>query len=145
MLAAVEHLLDRRNQEFRQAFAALPADQRSPGVAMRLLRDACFVDSFDAWLELVVAARTDPAFHARFVELESRFFENSLETFRSMFPDATRDPELARVVLSLAFSILDGQALNRILGGSESYSDAVLDAFDFLIAPYFPDPSGGPA
>ena len=97
----------RRNQEFREAFAALPADQRSPGVAMRLLRDACFVDTFDAWLELVVAARTDPALHARFVELESRFFETRSTTFRSMFPDAraTRASRVSRCAWRSASSM----------------------------------------
>ena len=97
MLAAVEHLLDRRNQEFRQAFAALPADQRSPGVAMRLLHDTCFGDRSTRWLELVVAARTDPALHARFVELEARFFENSLETFRVDVPRRNDRPRASHV------------------------------------------------
>ena len=97
VLAAVEHLLDRRNQEFRQAFAALPADQRSPGVAMRLLRDTCFVDSFDAWLELIVAARTDPALHARFIELEDALLRELTRNVPIDVPRRNNRPRASRV------------------------------------------------
>ena len=66
VLAALEHLLTRRIREFEETFAQLPADQRSPAAAMRLLYEHCFRDTFAAWLELVVASRTDPALHERF-------------------------------------------------------------------------------
>src|SRR3954464_14398836 len=58
VLAAIEHLLERRTQEFEAMFAELPADQRSPANAMRLLQLHWFGDTFAAWLELLMAARS---------------------------------------------------------------------------------------
>src|SRR5437879_4429977 len=112
VLAALDYLLERRLRAFEAAFADLPADQRSPANAMRLLFAHCFGETFEAWLELVMAARTDAAVHERFVQLEEQFFENALATFRGMFPDAAADPNVARIALRLSFSLLDGLALN---------------------------------
>src|SRR5689334_22411522 len=61
VLAAVEHLVDRRTREFQTTFAGLPADARTPAAAMRVLFDQCFRSTYEPWLELAVAARSDPA------------------------------------------------------------------------------------
>jgi AcrR family transcriptional regulator len=143
VLAALEHLLERRIDEFETTFANFPPEKRTPAAAMRLLHENCFSESFEAWLELVVAARTDPALHARFVDLEARFFENALATFRKLFPDALLDAEFARVGLRLSFSLLDGLSLGRINGLPAEDLDAVLTAFNAITAPYFPHTPGG--
>jgi AcrR family transcriptional regulator len=143
VLAAVEHLLERRVHEFEATFADLPADQRSPSAAMRLLYDNCFRDTFEAWLELVVAARTDPALHARFVQIESRFFDSALETFQALFPDAALDSTFAKLALRLSFGVLDGLAIIRLAGGGDGEIEQVLAAFNAITAPYFPQNPGG--
>ena len=143
VLAALEHLLTRRIREFEQTFARLPAEMRSPAAAMRLLYEHCFRETFAAWLELVVASRTDPALHERFVHVEERFFENALATFRAMFPDAAADGEFARVALGLAFCVLDGLALNRIIAVDGHALEMVLDTFNAITGPYFPHAPGG--
>jgi AcrR family transcriptional regulator len=143
VLAALDHLLTRRIEEFEATFARLPADERTPGAAMRLLYEHCFRDTFAAWVELVVASRTDPALHERFVQVEKRFFDNALVTFRAMFPDAAADQSFARVALQLAFSVLDGLALNRIIGVGADELDMVLETFNAIAAPYFPHTPGG--
>ena len=143
VLAALDHLLTRRIEEFEATFAGLPADQRSPAAAMRLLYEHCFRDTFAAWLELVVASRTDPALHERFLHVEGRFFDNALATFRAMFPDATADQDFARVALRLAFSVLDGLALNRFIDVGAGELDRVLETFNAIAAPYFPHSPGG--
>jgi hypothetical protein len=109
---------------------------------MRLLYENCFRDSFEAWLELLVAARTDPALHARVMEREARFFDNALATFRGLFPDAAVDPAFARIALELAFAVLDGLALKRMMHAPEADVEAVLDAFNTITAPYFPQSPG---
>jgi AcrR family transcriptional regulator len=144
VLAAVEHLLQRRVQEFEATFAQLPTDQRSPAAAMRLLYENCFRDTFEAWLELVVAARTDPALHARFEQLEARFFDHALAIFRSLFPTAAFDAAFAQTALRLSFSVLEGLSLDRIAGNTDPAAlDAVLEAFNVITAPYFPHHPGG--
>jgi AcrR family transcriptional regulator len=143
VLAAVEHLIERRIREFQAAFSGLPAAQRSPAAAMRLLYEQCFRATFEPWLELAVAARTDPALHERFARFESRFFETALATFREMFPDAAADPNFARVALRLTFAVLDGLATGRIIDVPEDELEAVIDAFNSITAPYFPQSPGG--
>jgi AcrR family transcriptional regulator len=143
VLAAVEHLVERRIREFQATFADVPADQRSPAAAMHVLYDRCFRATFEPWLELAVAARTDPALHRRFVQFESRFFETALATFRDLFPDAAADPTFARVALRLTFAVLDGLATGRLIGIPEDELDTVIDAFNTIAAPYFPLSPGG--
>jgi AcrR family transcriptional regulator len=143
VLAAVEHLLERRIREFQATFSDLPAAQRSPAAAMRLLYDHCFRATFEPWLELAVAARTDPPLHERFARLEARFFETALTTFRGMFPDAAADPTFARVALRLTFALLDGLATGRMIDVPEDELEAVIDAFNSITAPYFPHSPGG--
>jgi AcrR family transcriptional regulator len=142
VLAAIEHLLERRIAEFQATFADLPAGERSPATAMRLMYEKCFRATFEPWLELVVAARTDPALHARFVQLEARFFETALATFRDLFPVAAADPGFARVGLRLAFSVLDGLAIGRLIDTADDELDEVLEVFNGMTAVYFPESPG---
>jgi AcrR family transcriptional regulator len=142
VLAAIEHLLERRIAEFQATFADLPAGKRSPAMAMRLMYEKCFRASFEPWLELVVAARTDPALHARFVQLEARFFETALATFRDLFPVAAADAGFARVGLRLAFSVLDGLAIGRLIDTADDDLDEVLEVFNAMTAVYFPESPG---
>jgi AcrR family transcriptional regulator len=143
VLAAVEHLVERRIREFQATFADLPPARRTPAVAMRVLYEQCFRATFEPWLELAVAARTDPALHERFVQFESRFFESALSTFRGLFPDAAADPSFARVALRLTFAVLDGLATGRLIDVPEAELDAVIEAFNAIAAPYFPQSPGG--
>jgi AcrR family transcriptional regulator len=142
VLAAIEHLLERRIAEFQATFADLPAGERSHATAMRLMYEKCFRASFEPWLELVVAARTDPALHARFVQLEARFFETALATFRDLFPVAAADAGFARVGLRLAFSVLDGLAIGRLIDTADDDLDEVLEVFNAMTAVYFPESPG---
>ena len=48
VLAALEHLLERRIEEFETTFANFPPEQRTPAAAMRLLHENCFSASFEA-------------------------------------------------------------------------------------------------
>jgi AcrR family transcriptional regulator len=143
VIAAVEHLVERRIREFQTTFADLPAAQRTPAAAMRVLYDRCFRATFEPWLELAVAARTDPELHARFVQFESRFFETALATFRQLFPDAAADPTFARIALRLTFAVLEGLATGRMIDVPEDELTAVIDAFNSIAAPYFPQSPGG--
>jgi AcrR family transcriptional regulator len=143
VIAAVEHLVERRIREFEATFADLPSAQRTPAAAMRVLYEHCFRATFEPWLELAVAARTDPALHARFVEFEARFFDTALATFRGLFPDAAADPAFARIALRLTFAVLDGLATSRMTDVPEAELNAVIDAFNSIASPYFPQSPGG--
>jgi AcrR family transcriptional regulator len=143
VLAAIAHVLERRTQEFETTFAELPPEQRSPATAMLLLYQQCYERSFSAWLELLLAARTDAALHARIVELEARSFDRRLEVFQRMFSDAAVDDEFARVALRLSFALLNGLAIDRLTDVDDAEIHTVLQAFNAITAPFFPHAPGG--
>jgi AcrR family transcriptional regulator len=138
VLAAVEHLLLRRVGECAAAFQGLDPQHRTHGAALDLLWRHCFGPSFEAWLELAVAARSDPLLHGQLVEFEKRLWETALETFKSQFPEA-EDDTFARVGLRLTFAVLDGLVVGRLAGTDPEELDEVLDAFKAITAPYFPN------
>lgn len=149
VLAAVEHLLGQRMVDFRRAVAKAAPGRPSPAVALEQLWTVCFGSTFEAWLELAVATRTDPALHHRFVEVEDRFFEAAVGLFQEMFPEIP-DEVFARHGLRMALSLLDGLAVNRIAGVDEAQLVEVREAFAELVNPLFtalstPDPTEIPS
>lgn len=149
VLAAVEHLLGQRMVDFRRALAEAAPGRPSPGVALEQLWTVCFGSTFEAWLELAVASRTDPALHQRFVDVEERFFDAAVVLFRELFPEIP-DETFARNGLRMAFSLLDGLAVSRIVGADEAHLVEVRRAFADLIDPLFadlpiPNPTEGPS
>jgi AcrR family transcriptional regulator len=137
VLAAVEHLLLRRVDEFATTFAELDAAERTHRAALELLWTRCFGSNFEAWLELAVAARTDPLLFGRLAELEKRFWESAVETFQSLFPQAA-DDTFARVGLRLTFGVLNGMAVGRLAAVGQDELREVLDAFITITSPFFP-------
>lgn len=137
VLAAVEHLTERRLREYRAAFQSLPAEERTPGAGFDLLRSTYRGPTFDAWLELAVAARRQPELHRRFVELSQRFWDAALALNAELYPEAAADPAFNRLALRFAFSLADGMAVETLTGTDPAELDAVTDAFKSLIAPYF--------
>jgi AcrR family transcriptional regulator len=136
VLAAVEHLLLRRVEEFADAFERLDPQHRTHAAALDLLWEHCFGPSFEAWLELAVAARSDALLHGRLVEFEKRLWEAALDAFRAQFPEAS-DDTFARVALRLTFAVLDGLVVGRLAGTDPEELAEVLDAFKTITAPYF--------
>ena len=143
VLAAIEHLLARRLDEYHAAFDRLPERERTPQRAVELLWENCFGSTFDAWLELAVASRRDPVLRRRFEEVESRFWSANLERFSGMFPEVAADPAFAAVALRFTFSVLDGLAIGRLVGATDDELAAVRAAFTTVVAPFFPISQGG--
>lgn len=138
VLAAVEHLVDRRVDEYRAAFDQMAPGERTVGAAFDLLWSTYQGDTSAAWIEFAVAARTDPALHARFTELARHVQRTTLDIFIGMFPETDADREFARVGLAFAFSMLDGMALARLSGAEPHQLDEVREIFNLVTAPYFP-------
>jgi len=144
VLAAIEHLLARRVEEYATAFDQLPDERRTLAEGFELLWSQCFGRSFDAWLELAIAARRSPTLHERFLDVERRFAESTIDRFQSMFPEHFADRELASVAMRLTFSVLDGLALGRIAGMSDEDLAAVRVAFNVLTTTFFLSSQGAP-
>jgi AcrR family transcriptional regulator len=112
VLAAIEHLLARRLEQFRTAFTADKA--RSSPEAVELAWSLTAGSTFYAWLELIVAARTDKALRTPMRKIARRFQEGVKQAFREAFPEQQDNPAL-EVAPWFTLATLQGFALDRIL------------------------------
>ena len=73
LIAAVEHLAERRSAELRAEAAELPPDGDRLEATIELLASLFTGPLFAAAIEVWVAARTDPALRSALVPVEARF------------------------------------------------------------------------
>jgi AcrR family transcriptional regulator len=134
VLTAIDHLLQQRDAEFRAKFTKL--ERRGPAEAIELLWTMVSGRTFDAWLELVVAARTDAELRPAVRELTRRFAQRVEQTFRELFP---RGPASEAYALGpfLALTLLEGLALDRIVMGQDPRIRRAIDLFKLLAASAF--------
>ena len=138
--SAVEHLFDRRREEFLQAFSTRPAGQDPAEAAIDILWSMVSGPTFYAWLELVVAARTDAELREPVAQLTTKLGAIIEQTFRDLFPaPATANP-FYDVAPRFAFALLDGLALERIHADGSDTQASVLQALKALARLVMPAP-----
>jgi len=145
LCAAVAHLLEMRRAEFRKAMANLEPGTDRLEAGIDLLWSMFSGPAFVAWLELWVAARSDPALAEAVISIDREFMAASQAIFRELFADeVAAEPELARVGLGLVYALLDGLALSRLIPGYEPLpATAVLTTFKTLVRNALPARDGG--
>jgi AcrR family transcriptional regulator len=111
---AVDHLFTRRTDEFRAAFANLPSGINRTAAAIDLLWSMVSGPTFYAWLELLVAARTDAELEPAVSAMAARFADTVQRTFHELFPDPATHGPFFDIAPSFAFALLQGLALDRI-------------------------------
>ncbi len=89
---AVEHLFERRHREFVQAFARRPAGADAAAAAIDILWSMVSGPTFHAWLELAVAARTDPELRARRGSVGRRFMRDGRADVPRAVPGTAEPP-----------------------------------------------------
>jgi AcrR family transcriptional regulator len=67
-----------------------------------------------AWLELLVAARTDAELEPAVSAMAARFADTVQRTFHELFPDPATHGPFFDIAPSFAFALLQGLALDRI-------------------------------
>ena len=112
VLATLEDVLLRRAREFGEVL--LESDTDDLGELLRRFWTALRGATFVAWLELSMAARTDPVLDAEFREVMGRFDEVVLSVVESSLPRDFAGQEDLHVFISLAFSTLNGLALDTL-------------------------------
>jgi AcrR family transcriptional regulator len=132
---AVEHLFEERTKEFRKAIAAASADTDRVTAAVDLLWWMLSGPTFYAWLELVVAARTDARLRRTVAGLAARFVDSVRQTFTSIFPGV--DPQ---VIPGFAFATLQGLAVDRIVMPGAGHIAASIEVMKRLGALVIPAP-----
>lgn len=135
---AVEHLFERRHVEFLAAFERLPVGPAGRmDAAIDLLWSMVKGPAFLAWLELAVAARTDPELAAPVADLTGRFMVMVDATFRRLFPSDAESP-FFEVAPRFAFALLDGLALERLHNPDDAATERVVELLKRLAALVMP-------
>lgn len=116
--AAIEHLALRRIGEFVQAVATLPDDTTLSDRIVDLLWAQFETSSFDAALELSIAARTDEELAAVIHPLEQRFDALIAQAARGLFARLSRSPESFEAERRFVYFLMYGLALKR-RGGAD--------------------------
>lgn len=132
--AAVEHLFRRRVAEFLSAFAAVPPGADRLAAALDILWQLVSGRSFHAWLELLVASRTDPELRALMAGVAGRSIETIEHTFRELFAPAGDDDAYYTIAPRFAFTLLEGLALQQIVLGSTRPAEPLLEALKAIAA-----------
>ncbi len=113
--AAVEHLLSQRVNELQARLLAAPAGVLDLEDAAGFLWKVYTGDTFYAWLELVVASRTDNDLRAIMNELDARLVAKAERVVQKFLLPYVDDPQRIRATTRLILSIFDGLATHRIL------------------------------
>jgi AcrR family transcriptional regulator len=130
--SAIERLFERRHAEFLAAFAARPPESDPVAAAIDILWSMVSGPTFYVWLELAVAARTDPELKAPVTVLTARLTAMVERTFRQIFPAPTAPNPFYDTAPRFAFALLDGLALERIHASDPRAHEPVLRALKAL-------------
>lgn len=111
--AAADHVFQRRLDAFRRAIRRLPEGPDRLDAAIELLWEILSGPTYYAWLELVVASRTDEALRERIRGVMERFGQDVAVAWAEIVPrgSAFPDPEAAP---TFTFALLNGLAVDRI-------------------------------
>jgi len=121
--AAAERVFADCELEFREAFAALPVEQRTIARSVEQLWTIFRGPRYDAALELMVASRTDPELRAVLVAVMERFERSVAANFGMLFPGTASTSGLA--IVRFAFAVLDGAAICADLGFTADADETV--------------------
>ena len=116
LAAAVGHVMQRRQDEFRKAITDTPPGTDRLDAAIDLLWEAFNGPVFQAWLELWVAARTDPELADAVRAMEAEYDRASREILLELFPpDENVDAARLELGMRFAVSLMDGVALRGLV------------------------------
>jgi AcrR family transcriptional regulator len=133
VVRALEYVFDLRLAYLREIAVQLPTDRQDRVDALvDLLWPAFKGPTFCAWLELVVASRTDPTLREAVHGANERFAQGVHEVFRGLFGHGG-EPSYAEPVELVIVALLEAFALKRILSTSESDDERSLEPLLSLV------------
>jgi AcrR family transcriptional regulator len=140
VLGAIEHLFAQQAARYRAAFTALPPAERTLERAVGLLWDVVSGPSYPAVLEVTVAARTDPALRVVVHGMATVLEQTMVGLLTELFPDFSGDPtdgeKLARTIVDLGFTVVQGAAVSSYAGyGDPERTIRLTRALAALITP----------
>lgn len=115
VVASVEHLFDKLASQFKDNFEAVDAQGRTFERAIEELWKLVNGSTYAAVLEVIVAARTDEHLRVVVHGVAARLEQTVIELLLTFFPDI-EDPELARSLVNLGFTVVQGAAVSSYAG-----------------------------
>ena len=139
--AAVEHLMAMRRVEFEAAMSGLPDGANRLDVALRELWKIYSGPTLGAWMELVVASRTDPALQEAVCGVNRRFALDAEAGFKVVF--GVDDSPIVPAATRLVMALFDGLATTHFIEDDETQLTETIELFKQLIAPWIRSQVGG--
>ncbi len=118
VIASVEHVFRLRLEEFAKNFQEIPPDVDRRPLAVDLLWKNFQGPVFHAWLELLVASRTDRHLREALQEMATRFNEDVRGYFKEIFGPSPLSTEFDLIPVFI-FSLMDGMAMRSIIGSDQ--------------------------
>jgi AcrR family transcriptional regulator len=116
LVAAVGHLLDRRLAEFRISLGEVPGGTDRVDAALDLLWGAFSGPTFVAWVELWVAARTDPELSRAVLAMADGFRSRCRSVLGELLaPGSGPPPAALEQAMDFAFAVMEGAALRGLV------------------------------
>ncbi len=144
VVAALEHVMLARLAEHAGAGPVL--DPSAPGRSAELI-DRLWATlqgpPFYAWLELTVAARTDPELRDALTAFMDRWDAALEAAFEALVPTGAVDPQIRGIASAFVFAVLNGLAVDRIYRSAEDVQPVVtfLKTLAATIERPFPPPA----
>jgi len=110
--AAVEHLHAKRLKAFRKAIDKMPRDETRVRKALEAYLDHVKHPMYVAFLELWIAARTDPELKAILTPAQEAFEQEWYRTAVDLFPEWRDSGTNFDLALDLVHYVMDGIAVN---------------------------------
>jgi AcrR family transcriptional regulator len=135
--AAIEQLFVQRHADFRSKLDGIEDQDLRLDAAVDALWEIYSGPTLYAWMELVIAARTDEALRPHVAAVDARFIAEAVQTFERLFPVQLPAPQVAAAT-RLFTSLFDGLALHNILEPDPKMIEAVLATFKHMIRSLLP-------
>ncbi|MGO9601870.1 MAG: TetR/AcrR family transcriptional regulator [Candidatus Binataceae bacterium] len=116
VIAALEYVFEQRVKESRE-IAKLPTANGTDRLSyvVDLLWAVYKGPAFQAWIELVVASRTDPALREAVLRISQGFSQASIDIWQDLLRPNSLDPDSLRVLDRIVNGQLEAIAISRIL------------------------------
>jgi AcrR family transcriptional regulator len=122
--AAIEHLLGRRVRELGDRLSTQGAFDLKDAASK--LWSIYTGDTFYAWLELVVTARTEPELQTFLADVDRRFATRAETLVQKFLLPHVEDEEEVAATARLILAIFDGLATHRILSRDDAAAKRAL-------------------
>jgi len=114
LAASIEHVFGRTLLEYQRTFEKLAETDDKAPAAIELLWETLSGPTYYAWLELVVAARTDPQLRRKLQEVDQRFDVQVKAVRERFFPPPAEPNPIYEIAPRFAFATLKGLSISNI-------------------------------